>query len=140
MSEVEALLSEGRLQRAMSPSFSKVPSAEEFAMVPDLDRRQFLKIAGGNGLFVLGGGLSLLQPRPARASELTQADAISRISAVASASAIASYSWKNRGEFAGARTACSRAGRLATNANREVSIHLSSRVRMKPHPLGRLSR
>ena len=67
-------------------------------MVPDLDRRQFLKIAGGTGLFVLGGGLSLLQPRPARASELTQADAISRISAVASASAIASYSWKNRGE------------------------------------------
>ena len=67
-------------------------------MAPHLGRRQFLKAAGGGGLFLLGGGLSLLQPRPARAAELKQADAISRISDVASASAIASYNWANRGK------------------------------------------
>src|SRR4051812_32385847 len=65
-------------------------------MVRDLGRRQFLKAAGGGGLFILGGGLGLLQPRLARAGELTRADAISRISRVASASAIASYKWANR--------------------------------------------
>lgn len=67
-------------------------------MVPDLGRRQFLKAAGGSGLFLLGGGLALLQPRQARAAQLKQADAISGICDVASASAIASYKWANRGK------------------------------------------
>jgi hypothetical protein len=67
-------------------------------MAPELGRRGFLKAAGGSGLFLLGGGLALLQPRPARASELKAADAIARISGVASASTIASYNWANRGK------------------------------------------
>ena len=69
-------------------------------MVPDPGRRQFLKAAGGGGVFLLGGGLSLLGSRSARAArlQLTQADAISRISHVASTSAIASYDWANRGK------------------------------------------
>jgi len=64
----------------------------------DIGRRQFLNAAGGSGLLLLGGGLSLLEPRPARASQLKQADAISRIALVASNSAIASYAWANRGK------------------------------------------
>src|SRR5207248_2328157 len=67
-------------------------------MAPQLGRREFLKAAGGSGLFVLSGGLLLLQPRPAWASQLTQADAISHISELAAASAIASYKWANRGK------------------------------------------
>src|SRR6185369_10946107 len=67
-------------------------------MVPDLGRRQFLKAVGSSSLVVLSGGLSLLQPRPARAAEREQADAISRISDLASASTIASYNWLNRGK------------------------------------------
>ena len=61
-------------------------------------RRQFLKRAGASGLFLLGGGVSLLQPRIARAAKPTQADAIARISDLAASSAIASYDWKNRGK------------------------------------------
>ena len=61
-------------------------------------RRQFLKRAGASGLFLLGGGVSLLQPRVARAAKPTQADAIARISDLAASSAIASYDWKNRGK------------------------------------------
>ncbi len=67
-------------------------------MVPDIGRRQFLKAAGGSGLFLLAGGLSLLQSRPAGASELKQSDAISRICDFASTSAIATYDWANRGK------------------------------------------
>lgn len=67
-------------------------------MVPDLGRRRFLKAVGSGGLFVLGGGLSLLQSRPARASEREQADAIARIARMASASAVASYKWADRGK------------------------------------------
>ena len=67
-------------------------------MAPDRGRRAFLKAAGGGGLVLLGsGGLSLLVPRSARASQRNQADAISRISKLASSSSIASYDWKNRG-------------------------------------------
>jgi hypothetical protein len=65
-------------------------------MAIHLGRRQFLKAAGGSGL-LLGGGFSLLRPRAARAAELTQADAIARISHIASTSTIASYKWANRG-------------------------------------------
>jgi hypothetical protein len=61
-------------------------------------RRQFLKRAGGGGLILMGGGLSLLQPRVAHAAKLTQADAIARIGDLAASSAIASYDWKNRGK------------------------------------------
>lgn len=67
-------------------------------MIPQLGRRDFLKTSAGSGLFLLGSGLSLLQPRPARAAQLDQAGAISRISQIASSSAIASYNWKNRGK------------------------------------------
>lgn len=67
-------------------------------MVPNLGRREFLKAAGGSGFFLLSGGLSLLQPRSARAAKLTHADVISRISEVASTSAIASYNWADRGK------------------------------------------
>lgn len=66
-------------------------------MTREIGRRLFLKAAGGSGLFLLGGGLALLQPRRARASERDQAEAISRICHVASTSAIASYKWANRG-------------------------------------------
>jgi hypothetical protein len=66
-------------------------------MAEALDRRRLLKVAGRSGALLFGGGLWLLRPRPARASELTQADAISRISDGASSSAIASYKWANRG-------------------------------------------
>ncbi len=69
---------------------------KEFAMVPDFDRRQFLKAAGGSSLFLLGGGLALFPPHPARAAELKQSDAISRICQLASSSTIASYNWANR--------------------------------------------
>ena len=61
-------------------------------------RRQFLKAAGSGCLWLAGGGLSLLRPRLARAGELTQADAIARISRVASNSAIRSYDWLDRGQ------------------------------------------
>jgi len=67
-------------------------------MHPNLGRRQFLKAAGGSGLFLLGGGISLLQSRSTLAAELKQADAIARICDLASNSTIASYSWKNRGK------------------------------------------
>ena len=66
-------------------------------MTREIGRRLFLKAAGGSGLFLLGGGLALLQSRRARASERDQAEAISRICHVASTSAIASYKWANRG-------------------------------------------
>jgi hypothetical protein len=67
-------------------------------MVPDHGRREFLKAAGGSGLILLGGGLVLLEPRPAKAVPPEQADAIARISALASASAIAAYKWADRGK------------------------------------------
>jgi hypothetical protein len=67
-------------------------------MVPNLNRRQFLKVAGASSLVALSGSLPLLQPRPAPASELTSAEAISRISKLASASTIASYRWLDRGK------------------------------------------
>jgi hypothetical protein len=74
---------------------------EELAMVPDLGRRQFLKLAGGAGFLVLGCTPSPPPPPraagTARAAQLTQADAISRISNLATTSAIASYDWANRG-------------------------------------------
>src|SRR6185503_8792940 len=70
----------------------------KLAMVPKLGRRHFLKAIGGGGIFVVSGGLSLLQSRPARAAERNQADAIARISDVASNSTIASYRWANRGK------------------------------------------
>jgi len=66
-------------------------------MLPDLGRRQFLKAAGSSGLFLLGGGFSVLRPRSTWAEQLKQADAVSRISDVASNSAIAAYRWANRG-------------------------------------------
>ena len=66
--------------------------------IPERGRRQFLKLAGSGGFFVLCGVRSLLQARPARAAQLTQAEAISRIARVASTSAIASYSWADRGK------------------------------------------
>jgi hypothetical protein len=66
-------------------------------MASDLGRRQFLKAVTGSGLVLLGGGVSLLRPRASRAAELTQADAIARISHIAANSAIASYKWANRG-------------------------------------------
>jgi hypothetical protein len=75
-----------------------IPGKEEFAMAPEFGRREFLKAARGSGLFLLGGGLRLLRPRPARAAQLNQADAISRIAHVASNSTIASYNWANRGK------------------------------------------
>jgi len=69
-------------------------------MLPPPTRRQLLKATGAGGLFLMtgGGGLALLRPRPARASQLTQADAMSRICNIASTSAIASYNWANRGQ------------------------------------------
>ena len=67
-------------------------------MVPDRSRRQFLKAAGDTSLFILSGGLSLLQSRPACADQPTQASAIARISDVASTSIIATYKWANRGK------------------------------------------
>ena len=67
-------------------------------MVPDRSRRQFLKAAGDTSLFILSGGLSLLQSRPACADQPTQASAIARISDVASTSVIATYKWANRGK------------------------------------------
>ena len=67
-------------------------------MVPDRSRRQFLKGAGDTSLFILSGGLSLLQSRPACADQPTQASAIARISDVASTSVIATYKWANRGK------------------------------------------
>lgn len=66
------------------------------ALIPN--RRELLKAAGAGGFFLMAGGMSLLQPRVARAAELKQADAIARISKVASASPIAGYNWKNRGK------------------------------------------
>src|SRR4051812_49648260 len=68
-------------------------------MVPQLGRRRFLKAAGSSGLFLLSGGCTLLEPRAAHAArQIAPADAISRISRVASASAIASYRWADRGK------------------------------------------
>src|SRR4051812_1648627 len=67
-------------------------------MIPDRGRRQFLKAAGGGCLIALGGGFPLLRPRPARAARLDPADAIARITDVASTSTIASYNWANRGK------------------------------------------
>ena len=67
-------------------------------MLANPGRRQFLKAAGSSCLWLAGGGLALLRPRSARAGELTQADAIARISRVASNSAIRSYDWRNRGQ------------------------------------------
>jgi len=66
-------------------------------MASYLGRRQFLKAVTGSGVLLLGGGVSLLRPRQARAAELTQAEAIARISHIASTSTIASYKWANRG-------------------------------------------
>ena len=66
-------------------------------MLANPGRRQFLKAAGSSCLLLAGGGLWLLRPRSARAGELTQADAIARISRVASNSAIRAYDWLNRG-------------------------------------------
>ena len=62
-------------------------------MALKLGRREFLKAAAGSGLL-------LLQARPGRASERDLADAISRISHVASSSAIAAYHWADRGKAA----------------------------------------
>jgi hypothetical protein len=68
-------------------------------MTPKVGRRDFLKLAGGSGVFALGCGSSPAKPRPAaQVPQLTQSDAISRIARVASTSAIASYNWANRGE------------------------------------------
>jgi hypothetical protein len=67
-------------------------------VIPDPGRRHFLKAAGGGGLLLLGGGLAMLRSRPARAAQPDQADAIAKISGVASGSAIASYQWANRGK------------------------------------------
>jgi hypothetical protein len=60
-------------------------------------RRDFLKVAGSNGLFVLSGGVGLLGMRPAPA-EPTHAVAVARICELASSSAVASYAWANRGK------------------------------------------
>src|SRR5262245_58475101 len=57
-------------------------------MVLDIGRREFLKAAG----------LALLQSNWVLAAPLKQADAIARISRVASSSSIAGYSWKKRGK------------------------------------------
>jgi hypothetical protein len=59
-------------------------------MLPEPARRQFLKFAGGCGVFLLTRGL--------RASGLTQKDAIARICQLASTSTIAAYNWRNRGK------------------------------------------
>jgi hypothetical protein len=67
-------------------------------MLPDPSRRQFLRAAAASGLILAGAPLSLLAPRPARAAQLNQAEAISQISHVASTSAIASYRWADRGK------------------------------------------
>jgi hypothetical protein len=69
-------------------------------MVPNVSRRDVLKLVGCSGLLVLGCAPSPAQPRPAAAPapQLIQADAIARIAHLASASAIASYNWRNRGE------------------------------------------
>lgn len=64
----------------------------------DLARRQFLRVAGGSGVVLFGGGLSLLRPRIARAADVSQAEAIARIGTLAADSAIASYAWLNRGK------------------------------------------
>ncbi len=66
-------------------------------MVPDLSRRQFLKSAGGAGLYLAASGIPLFQPRGARAAERDPADAVARITRLAATSAIASYRWANRG-------------------------------------------
>lgn len=65
----------------------------------ELGRRRFLKRVGGGGMWLLGGGVSMLWQREAAAAlPRQQADAIDSICRVASDSAIASYQWANRGK------------------------------------------
>ncbi|HEX8521111.1 MAG TPA: hypothetical protein VF669_02570 [Tepidisphaeraceae bacterium] len=70
----------------------------EHRMAPHLSRRQFMISAAGGGLLMLTGGLTLLQPRQTRAATQTHADAVARISKLASSSPIADYDWRNRGK------------------------------------------
>jgi hypothetical protein len=67
-------------------------------MTSDLGRREFLKLVAGGGSIVLGCGRSQGHAPEARAPHRSQADAISRICKPASASAIASYGWADRGK------------------------------------------
>lgn len=65
-------------------------------MAIGVSRRRFLR--SGSEWLLFGSGFAMLGTRPIGAAPLKQADAIARISKLASASAIASYDWAKRGK------------------------------------------
>jgi hypothetical protein len=67
-------------------------------MRADLTRRRFLLGTGAGGLFLIAGGIPFVWPRATYAAERDSVDAIARVARIASTSAIASYSWANRGK------------------------------------------